>query len=111
MFQKSKQYNRSKNQQDEWSKPEQISRRLYRRIIQNKITVTLGQVRNDFFIRLAGFDLLANLFAQILCEIGARIGERFILANQTAQLFGQIFHPRFDLRIFVGLRFFGERRC
>src|SRR5205823_12636596 len=41
-------------------------------------------------------------------QVRARISQSFVLANQTAQLLGQVFHALLDLRIFVGLRIFRD---
>ena len=65
------QNNRSTAQKHEWSKPQQISRRFHRWLVQDKISVPVSQKGDDLWVTLTGLHLFANLFAQVFRKVRA----------------------------------------
>src|SRR5208337_2813541 len=71
-------------QHDEGGSPDEQGPRLERRIEAHELAVAIGHERKDRIVALAGNEHLAHLPPKIRSELDVRIGDRFILANETA---------------------------
>ena len=96
--------------QDGGSQPQQDRRRLERRLVEDEVAVAVGHVREDLVVALAGGDLLADLRAQIVGELGVRVGDRLVLADEAAQLFRELDGARRLDRIHLGRHRVGGER-
>jgi hypothetical protein len=82
------------DQQGERPDPEHERRALHRRTVEHEVAVALDHIVADLLVGFSGLDLLAHLALQIHREVGARGDQRFVLADEAAQLFGDRDEPR-----------------
>jgi hypothetical protein len=91
-------YDAAADQQHERPEPQQPGRALQWRIVEHEVAVAGDQIIADFGIVAAGQSEFTHLAAQVAGQVGVRIGQRLILADQAAKLRLEILEPRFERR-------------
>ena len=78
-------------QQAERTQPKKRGRRFQWRVVEYEIAVTVNQEFHRILLALAALDDVVDLGAQILRQIGIRISQGLVLADEAPQLLDQIF--------------------
>src|SRR5262245_4298830 len=86
MLQRTIEREKAARKENERTKPEGICARLQRRPIEDEISIALSQERSNLFVALSGPHLFANLTPQVERQARPRIGECFVLADETTHL-------------------------
>src|SRR5271165_7172705 len=90
----------AQQQHDEWSAPNEQGLRFQRRPESHELAVAVRHEREYRVIALSGHQHLAHLPAQIDGQIGIGVGDRFFLADETAELQGDALEARLQRVIF-----------
>src|SRR5512137_495114 len=72
------------------AQPQQQRRRIERRLVEHEVAVAVDHEVDDLAVGLARLDLLVDLPAQVDGEFGVRLGDRLVLADEAAQLRGDV---------------------